>query len=63
MLDENLALPFETKVLGVSAVVVRVDLTAADEIVAVCRSGATPSGDPDTRAAASHASAQGRGMD
>jgi hypothetical protein len=40
MLDENLALPFETQVLGVSVVVVRVDLTAADEIVAVCRSGA-----------------------
>jgi hypothetical protein len=37
MIEEHLALPFETTVLGVPVTVVRVDLTQRDEIVAVCR--------------------------
>lgn len=37
MIEEHLALPFETMVLGVPVTVVRVDLTQRDEIVAVCR--------------------------
>lgn len=37
MLEDNLALPFETEVLGVSVTVERIDLTDAEEIVAVCR--------------------------
>jgi hypothetical protein len=37
MIESNLALPFETMVLGVPVIVVRVDLTQRDEIVAVCR--------------------------
>ena len=37
MIESNLALPFETMVLGVPVTVVRVDLTQQDEIVAVCR--------------------------
>jgi hypothetical protein len=37
MIDDNLALPFETTVLGVRVIVERVDLTQRDEIVAVCR--------------------------
>jgi len=39
MIDENLAVPFETQALGVSVVVERVDVTSRDEIVAVCRRG------------------------
>src|SRR5262245_58806937 len=37
MIENNLALPFETMVLGVPVTVVRVDLTQREEIVAVCR--------------------------
>ena len=37
MIEDNLALPFETKVLGVPVIVERVDLTRSEEIVAVCR--------------------------
>jgi hypothetical protein len=39
-LEEHLALPFDTRVLGDVVTVARVDLMAADEIVAVCRRGA-----------------------
>lgn len=39
MIEESLALPFETEVLGVRATVERIDLTDADEIVAVCHRG------------------------
>ena len=37
MIKNNLALPFETTVLGVPVTVERVDLTRREEIVAVCR--------------------------
>lgn len=37
MIEENLALPFETLVLGVPVTVMCIDLTRRDEIVAVCR--------------------------
>ena len=39
MLEENLAVPFATKLLGVEATVERIDLNKANEIVAVCRRG------------------------
>lgn len=39
MIDGNLALPFETEVLGVRVTVERADLTDVDEIVSVCRRG------------------------
>jgi hypothetical protein len=39
MLEENLAVPFSTTLLGVEVTVERVDLNDADEIVAVCRRG------------------------
>jgi hypothetical protein len=39
LLQDNLALPFETEVLGVRVTVERIDLTAAEEIVAFCRRG------------------------
>ena len=39
MIDDNLALPFTTTVLGVEADVVRVDVTASG-IVAICACGA-----------------------
>jgi hypothetical protein len=37
MIEGNLALPFETMVLGVQVTVERVDLTQREEIVALCR--------------------------
>jgi hypothetical protein len=37
MIEDNLALPFETMILGVPVTGVRIDLTPRDEIVAVCR--------------------------
>lgn len=37
MIEDNLALPFETTVLGVRVIVERVHLTRREEIVAVCR--------------------------
>lgn len=36
MMEDGLALPFETQVLGVEVTVERIDLTSADEIVAIC---------------------------
>lgn len=39
MLEDDLAVPFETEVLGVAVTVERVDLTGSDEIVAFCRRG------------------------
>lgn len=36
MMEDNLALPFQTTVLGVAVSVVSVDLAASAEIVAVC---------------------------
>ena len=39
MLEENLAVPFATKLLGVEVAVERVDLNKADEMVAICRRG------------------------
>lgn len=37
MLEDHLALPFETSVLGMTVMVAKVDLTVDDEIVAFCR--------------------------
>ena len=39
MLEENLTVPFATKLLGLEVQVERVDLNKAGEIVAVCRRG------------------------
>lgn len=39
MIDENLAVPFETQVLGVSVLVEGVDQTEDNQIVAICRRG------------------------
>jgi hypothetical protein len=39
MLEERLALPFETVVLGVSVIVERIEMTDHEQIVAVCRRG------------------------
>jgi hypothetical protein len=39
MIDENLAVPFETTVLGVQVVVECVDLNRSEHIVAVCARG------------------------
>ena len=37
MLEDHLALPFETSVLGMTVTVAKVDLTVDDEIIAICR--------------------------
>jgi hypothetical protein len=37
MIEDNLALPFETTILGVRVTVERVHLTRREEIIAVCR--------------------------
>jgi hypothetical protein len=39
MIEEYLAVPFETVVLGVSITVERVDLNGSEQIVAICRRG------------------------
>jgi hypothetical protein len=37
LLEERLAVPFQTTVLGVTATMTKLDLTAGNEIVAICR--------------------------
>jgi hypothetical protein len=39
MLEENLAVPFATTLLGVEVMVERIDMNKAGEIVAVCQRG------------------------
>lgn len=39
MIGQNLAMPFETTVLGVQVNVVRIDLNRSEQIVAVCSRG------------------------
>jgi hypothetical protein len=37
MIEDHLALPFQSTVLGMTVTVAKVDLTVIDEIVAICR--------------------------
>jgi hypothetical protein len=37
MLDEHLAVPFDTELLGIPVTVRKIDLTVEHEIVAICR--------------------------
>ena len=39
LLDERLATPFDTEILGVSVTVERVDMTNDEQLVAICRRG------------------------
>jgi hypothetical protein len=39
MIEDNLGLPFETKLFGATIFVERIDLTDRDDIVAFCRNG------------------------
>ena len=39
IIEQELALPFETMVLGVPVIVKRVDVTGANDVVAVCHRG------------------------
>jgi hypothetical protein len=41
MIEENLAVPFKTTVVGVQVIVQRIDLDRSDQIIAVCRHGRT----------------------
>jgi len=40
MMENDLAMPFSTQVLGVEVTVEKVDMPDADEIIAICKSGA-----------------------
>jgi len=40
MLEEHLALPFDATILGEAVVVERIDISGADELIAMCRRGA-----------------------
>jgi len=48
LLEENLATPFKTKMLGVEVTVERVDMTDDEQIVAVCSEGARSSEFPSS---------------
>jgi len=39
MMEEHLAVPFESEVLGVTVTVERLDLTEDEQVVAICRHG------------------------
>ena len=39
MIHENLAVPFETVVLGVTVTIERIDINQTDQIIAICRRG------------------------
>lgn len=39
VIEENLALPFVIRILGVDVTVERIELTKSEEIVAICRRG------------------------
>ena len=39
MIEDNLSLPFATQVLGQAVTVIKVDITARDQIVAICSRG------------------------
>jgi hypothetical protein len=39
MIEDNLAVPFETAVLGVQVTVERIDLSRSEQIVAICKRG------------------------
>lgn len=41
MIEEHLAVPFSTTILGVEVVIKKIDMTNAGEIVAVCHRGKT----------------------
>ena len=41
VIDENLAVPFETTVLGVPVTVERLDLKGSEQIVAICKRGSS----------------------
>ena len=42
MIDEHLAVPFDTGVLGVTVTVTNIDLTIDHEIIAICRLATSP---------------------
>jgi hypothetical protein len=39
MMENDLALPFETEILGIAVVVEQIELTEGDQIVAICKRG------------------------
>jgi hypothetical protein len=41
MMENDLRLPFETEVLGVTVIVEKIDITEDDQLVAVCKKGKT----------------------
>ena len=62
MIEENLALPFVTQVLGQEVTVAKLDITKRDEIVAICAwQGDSSNSNP--RSADAQPAARGGGMD
>lgn len=63
MLEDNLVLPFQTQVLGVTVTVERVDLTASGQIVANCSRDRVRQTIPNPRHAPAGTVTRGRGVD
>jgi hypothetical protein len=63
MIVDNLAVPFQTMVLGVDVTVEDVDLTGRGEIVAHCFPRSVPADDLDPRPSPARASTRGCGVD
>ena len=59
MLDEHLATPFKTEMLGVEVTVERLDMTDDEQIVAVCARGPVAAAYPDPRPAVAQSSPEG----
>ena len=63
VIQDHLVLPFSVNILGVEAVVKKVDMTRDGRIVAICRRDKRPAKNRDPRSGASDAHAGRRGMD
>jgi hypothetical protein len=63
MIENNLALPFETLVLGVTVTVSSLELTNSDEIVAICPARRIATIRRNRRSAAADSRARWRGVD
>jgi hypothetical protein len=63
MLENDLKLPFETQILGVTATVESIDITEDDQLVAVCRGGQDSATDFALGIAAAVATSRGGRVD
>jgi LytS/YehU family sensor histidine kinase len=63
MIEENIALPFVTQVLGQEVTVAKVDITRRDQIVAICSRGKAAQAIPILDLPMPGPAARGGGMD